>query len=50
MEYHYPLLDRRLLEFALGLPPEQFKRGRWTLFRAKPQLMPFHNAVQFLDF
>ena len=26
--YRYPLLDRRLLELALGLPPEQFRRGR----------------------
>ena len=120
LEYRYPLLDRRLLEFALGLPPEQFRRGPWSrwlmrhalrsvlppelcwnpskadparhepfiesfaealpvvrrelasraapsraryidmprllerldadLLRAKPQLMPIHNAVQFLDF
>ena len=28
--YGYPLLDRRVLEFALGLPPEQFRRGRWS--------------------
>lgn len=28
--YGYPLLDRRLLEFALGLPPEQFRRGKWS--------------------
>ena len=27
IEYRYPLLDRRLLEFALGLPPEQFRHG-----------------------
>ena len=27
LEYRYPLLDRRLVEFALGLPPEQFRRG-----------------------
>ena len=35
IEYRYPLLDRRLLEFALSLPPEQFRRGRWGrwLFR-----------------
>ena len=35
LEYAYPLLDRRLLEFALGLPPEQFRRGKWGrwLFR-----------------
>ena len=30
IEYRYPLLDRRLLEFALGLPPEQFLRGEWN--------------------
>ena len=29
IEYRHPLLDRRVLEFALGLPPEQFQRGRW---------------------
>ena len=30
IEYRYPLLDRRLLEFALGCPPEQFRHGRWN--------------------
>ena len=30
LEYRYPLLDRRLLEFALGLPADQFRRGRWN--------------------
>ena len=30
LEYRYPLLDRRVLEFALGLPPGQFRRGRWN--------------------
>ena len=30
IEYRYPLLDRRLLEFVLGLPPEVFQRGRWN--------------------
>ena len=37
LEYRYPLLDRRLLEFALGLPPEQFKRPaatRWLMRHA----------------
>ncbi len=37
IEYRYPLLDRRLLEFVLGLPPEQFRhgqRGRWLMHRA----------------
>ena len=30
IEYRYPLLDRRLIEFAVGLPAEQFRRGRET--------------------
>ena len=30
IEYRYPLLDRRLLQFALGLPPEQFLHGKWS--------------------
>ena len=30
IEYRYPLLDRRVLEFVLGLPVEQFRRGKWT--------------------
>ena len=30
IEYRYPLLDRRVLEFALGLPPDQFRRGPWN--------------------
>ena len=29
IEYRYPLLDRRVLEFALGLPPAQFRHGKW---------------------
>ena len=29
MEYRYPLLDRRVLEFALGLPSDQYWRGPW---------------------
>ena len=29
IEYRFPLLDRRLLEFALSLPAEQFRRGRY---------------------
>ena len=28
--YRYPLLDRRLIEFALGLPSEQFRSGPWN--------------------
>ncbi len=43
LEYSYPLLDRRLLEFALGLPPEQFRRGRrgrWLMRRALDGVLP----------
>lgn len=34
IRYVYPLLDRKLLEFALGLPPEMYARGklnRWLM-------------------
>ncbi len=30
IEYRYPLLDRRVMEFAYGLPVDQFRRGRWN--------------------
>lgn len=30
IDYAYPLLDRRVLEFALRLPPDQYRRGRWS--------------------
>ena len=43
IEYRYPLLDRRLLEFALSLPREQFRRGRhdrWVMRRALRSLLP----------
>ena len=43
MEYRYPLLDRRLLEFALGLPPEQFRRvghSRWLMRHALRRALP----------
>ena len=30
VEHRYPLLDRRMLEFALGLPPDRFRRGAWS--------------------
>ena len=43
IEYGYPLLDRRLLEFALGLPPEQYRRGptsRWLMRHALGALLP----------
>ena len=43
IEYRYPLLDRRVLEFVLGLPPEQFrhgKLGRWLMRRAFDPVLP----------
>ena len=35
LTYAYPLLDRRIVEFALGLPPEMFFKNGWKryLFR-----------------
>ncbi|NEZ55289.1 asparagine synthase-related protein [Adonisia turfae] len=30
VSYRYPLLDRRILEFCLGVPPEQFVQNGWT--------------------
>ena len=32
LEYRYPLLDKRIIEFALGLPAEQFVNGPWTRY------------------
>lgn len=43
IEYRYPLLDRRIMEFAYGLPPEQFRRGtwnRWLMRNAMAALLP----------
>ena len=43
IEYRYPLLDRRLIEFVLGLPPEQFRSGprsRWFMRRALRSVLP----------
>ncbi|MCY4600506.1 MAG: asparagine synthase-related protein [Acidobacteria bacterium] len=40
IEYRYPLLDRRVLEFALGLPPEQYRRGRWSRWLMRRALDP----------
>ena len=43
IEYRYPLLDRRLLAFALSLPPEQFRHGqwaRWLMRRATSAILP----------
>ena len=40
IEYRYPLLDRRVLEFALRLPPEQYRRGRWSRWLMRRALDP----------
>lgn len=43
VEYRFPLLDRRLIEFVLGLPAEQFRRGprsRWFMRRALRSVLP----------
>lgn len=40
IEYRYPLLDRRVLAFALGLPPEQYRRGRWSRWLLRRALDP----------
>ncbi len=43
VEYRYPLLDRRLVEFVLGLPAGQFRRGprsRWFMRRALRSVLP----------
>jgi asparagine synthase (glutamine-hydrolysing) len=43
IEYRFPLLDRRVLEFALALPPEQYRRGRWNRWlmrRATAPVLP----------
>ena len=43
IEYRYPLLDRRVLEFACGLPAEQFQRGscsRLLMRRALRTVLP----------
>ena len=45
IEYRYPLLDRRVLEFALGLPPEQFRRGRWNRWLMRHALRPILPPV-----
>jgi asparagine synthase (glutamine-hydrolysing) len=46
--YHYPLLDRRILEFGLGTPPDQFVQQGWKrslIRRAVKGLLP--EAIQW---
>ena len=43
IDYRYPLLDRRLIEFVLGLPAEQFRfgsRSRWFFRQSLKPVLP----------
>ena len=40
IEYRFPLLDRRVLEFALALPPEQYRRGGWNRWLMRRSIAP----------
>ena len=43
VEYSYPLLDKRIVEFALGLPPEMYRqkgKGRFLFRHAVSGLLP----------
>ena len=43
VDYSYPLLDKRIVEFALGLPPEMYyqnKKGRFLFREAVSGLLP----------
>lgn len=43
IDYRFPLLDRRLLEFIYTLPPRMFRRGpvrRWLIRAASTDLLP----------
>ena len=43
IDYRFPLLDRRLLEFVYTLPPRMFRRGstrRWLIREASEGLLP----------
>ena len=43
IQYHYPMLDRRILEYCLGIPPNQFVQNGWKrslMRRAVDGLIP----------
>ncbi len=53
IEYRYPLLDQRIIEFSLGLPPEMFLRNgknRYLFRQAMTGVLPpevqWHNSKQ----
>jgi asparagine synthase (glutamine-hydrolysing) len=48
IQYAYPMLDRRIIEFALGLPPEMFMQngwGRWLFRKSLQGILP--NSVRW---
>ena len=44
MVYHYPLLDRRIIEFALRLPSRFFRKGKWDRWFARQAMSNFLPA------
>jgi asparagine synthase (glutamine-hydrolysing) len=49
LEYRYPLLDKRIIEFSLGLPPEYFRQkgyGRYIFREACKGLMSEEVRMQ----
>ena len=53
IEYRYPLLDQRIIEFGLGLPPEMFLhhgKNRYLFRQAMTGILPpnvqWHNSKQ----
>ena len=47
VERRFPMLDRRVVEFGLGLPPEFYLRGaesRWLMRRAVARLLPAYDG------
>ena len=47
VERRFPMLDRRVVEFGLGLPPDYYLRGaesRWLMRRAVTRLLPAYDG------
>lgn len=45
VEYRHPMADRRVVEFALGVPPELFRRSRTDRWLAREALRPIVPAA-----
>jgi asparagine synthase (glutamine-hydrolysing) len=41
IQYRYPLLDIRVVEFAVGLPPEQYVNGAWSRYLMRVAISDF---------